>query len=131
MKTYTTTVREGERTGDVDWSYDFRQHFNNYCTSDAGRDEICARSVERFKAIADAVAAGQTVRATTYGGWPRCGFHEVLDVGMYDGWPYWKPVPSVLMRGVLGGAEWHSFCSLTDYEPANAALPGAAGIRAE
>ncbi len=114
MRTYTQTVREGERTGDVDWGYDFRQHFN----SDARRDEICAKSVQRFRDIADLHAAGTPVRATTYGGWPRCGFGDVLDVGMYDGWPYWRPVPSVLMRGVIGGAGWHSFCSLTDYETA-------------
>lgn len=116
MRTYTQTVREGERVGDVDWSYDFRQHFNNYCTTDAGRDEICARSVDRFRAIADAIAAGKRVRATTDGGWPRCGFCEVLDIGMYDGWPYWRPVPSVLMRGAIGGATWRSFCALTDME---------------
>ena len=114
MRTYTTTVREGERTGDVDWGYDFRQHFNNYCTNDAGRDEICAKSVQRFRAIAELHAAGTRVRATTYGGWPRCGFGDVLDVGMYDGWPYWRPVPSVLTSSVLGAAR-HSFCSLTDY----------------
>ena len=119
MRTYTTTVSEGEKVGDVDWSYDFRQHFNNYCTSEAGRDEICAKSVQRFREISEAFAASKTVRATTYGGWPRCGYGEVLDVGMYDGWPYWKPVPSVFTRSPLGGGEWHCFAALTDYELVN------------
>lgn len=119
MRTYTTTVREGEKTGAVDWSYNFRQHFDNLCTSDAGRDEACARQVAKFREIADAHAEGRALRATTYGGWPRIGYREVLDVGMYDGWPYWRPVPSVLIRGVLGGAEWHPFNTVTDYEPAN------------
>lgn len=124
MRTYTETVREGTKVAEVDWSYDFRQHFNNYCTSDDGRDEICAKSVQRFREIAEAFAAGKTVRATTYGGWPRCGYGEVLDVGMYDGWPYWKPVPSVFTRSALGGGEWHCFAMLTDYEPANAGING-------
>ena len=119
MRTYTKTVREGERVGDVDWNYDFRQHFNNYCTDAAGQDEICKQSVERFRAISNAFASGHKVLATTYGGWPRCGLHEVLDVGMYDGWPYWRPVPSVATRSPLGGSEWKSFCSLTDFEVAN------------
>ena len=121
MRTYTTTVREGEKTGAVDWDYNFRQHFDTLCTSDAGRDEACARQVAKFREIADAHAEGKTVRATTYGGLPRVGYREVLDVGMYDGWPYWRPVPSVLIRGVLGGAEWHAFSTVTDYEPANVA----------
>ena len=47
---------------------------------------------------------------------------EVLDVGMYDGWPYWKPVPSVFTRSALGGGEWHCFAMLTDYEPANVGI---------
>ena len=89
------------------------------CTSDAGQDEACARQVAKFREIADAHAEGKTLRATTCGGWPRIGYREVLYVGMYDGWPYWRPVPSVLIRGVLGGAEWHAFSMVTDYEPAN------------
>jgi hypothetical protein len=119
MRTYTTTVREGAKVAELEWTYDFRQHFNNHCCDDAGRDEHCARSVTRLRAIAEAFASGQVVRATTYGGWPRCGLNEVLDVGMYDGWPYWKPVPSVMTRSVLGGSEWHSFSSLTDMELAD------------
>jgi hypothetical protein len=115
MKSRTVTVTEGERVGDVDWTYNFRQHFDNLCADDARRDEACASSVERLREIAAAVASGVDVQATTDGGWPRCGMHRVLSVGMYDGWPYWRPVPSVLTLGPLGG-EWHSFASLTDHE---------------
>ena len=114
MRTYTTTVREGERVGDVDWNYDFRQHFNNHCVSDTRRDAICAESVAMLRMIADAVANGRKVLATTDGGWPKFGFNEVIDIGMYDGWPFWKPVPSVLTRGPLG-PEWHSFSMLTEF----------------
>ena len=114
MKTYTRTVRVGEKVDEIVWSYDFRQHFNNYGTDAAGRDEICAKSVHRFREIANAFAAGQNVLATTYGGWPRCGYREVLDVGMYDGWPFFVPIPSVLTNAQLG-PEWHCFAFLTDY----------------
>lgn len=58
------------------------------------------------------------MRVTTDGGWPRCGWGDVLDVGMYDGWPYWKPVPSVYSRGPLGG-EWHCFSMLSGAETYN------------
>lgn len=51
-------------------------------------------------------------QTTTDGGWPRCGWKDVLEVGMYDGWPYWKLVPSVLMKNWMG-ASWHSFSSIT------------------
>lgn len=34
---------------------------------------------------------------------------RVLDVGMYDGWPFWSPVPSVLTDGPLGVGDWHPF----------------------
>jgi hypothetical protein len=119
MRTYTKTVREGEKVGEVDWSYNFRQHFNNYCMNEEGRDEICAKVVQRFREIVDLHAAGKRVFATTDDGCPKFGFNEVLYVGMYDGWPYWSPVPSVLTYGTLG-PEWHSFCSLTDYFAENA-----------
>ncbi len=115
MRTRTETIREGEKVGEVDWSYNFRQHFNNYATSDDRRDKICAESVQRFREIADLHAAGIEVLATADGGCPKFGFNEVIDVGMYDGWPYWQPTPSVRTRGPLG-PEWRSFCSLTAYD---------------
>lgn len=34
----------------------------------------------------------------------------ILDVAMYDGWPYWTPRPAVHVIGVLG-PEWHFFDS--------------------
>ena len=115
MRTYTQTVREGERVGDIDWGYDFLSHFGNLCTNDDGRAEACERSKDRLRKIQDAFTAGIEVRTTTYGGWPRIGLKRVIDVGMYDGWPFWKPTPSVQTMGTLG-PEWHSFSSLTDME---------------
>jgi len=35
-----------------------------------------------------------------------------MKVGMYDGWPYWRPVPSISVIGTLG-IEIFSMFSLT------------------
>jgi hypothetical protein len=32
---------------------------------------------------------------------------------MYDGWPFWRPVPSVLIAGPFG-AEWHWFGAISE-----------------
>jgi hypothetical protein len=113
MKTSTITVREGERTGDIDWSFDFRSFFDNMGTTEPRKDAACEASKAMLRRIEEDFKAGREVTATTDGGWPRFGWHRVIDVGMYDGWPYWKPVPSVCLLGPLG-AEWHSFWSLTE-----------------
>lgn len=109
MRLVTVTRRVGEYLGPVDWSYDFRSHFNNVCSPDPVRDEICKKHVDNLRLL----CSGGRWEATTYGGWPRCGWGEVLQVGMYDGWPYWKPTPSALLSTTLG-SEWASFCSITD-----------------
>lgn len=110
MKTVTFTERVGEFLGPVDWDYDFRQHFNCLCTSDAGRDEACDKQKRRLKMVAE---SPEHFEVTTYGGWPRCGWGSVVLVGMYDGWPYWRPVPTVAYRTSLG-VEHASFCSITN-----------------
>lgn len=115
MRTETQTVRIGERVSDIDWSYDFRQHFDSMCSSDERKDERCEQSKAMLRKIEQALKNGREIRATTYGGWPRCGLHPVVAVGMYDGWPYWKPVPSVQTRGPLG-CEWHCFASITEIQ---------------
>lgn len=110
MKTRTITVREGEKVGPVDWDYDFASHDWHHrggCTN----PEVVSRSESALRELCDGLARGEEWQATTDGGVPRLGWGRVLDVGMYDGWPYWRPVPSVLIAGTLG-AEWHSFTGL-------------------
>lgn len=109
MRTYQVTERVGELLGPVDWSYDFMSHFNSLCgAGDNGMRERCEQKVAQLRQLAD----GSEWYATTDGGWPRIGYHKVIAVGMYDGWPYWRPVPSVCMDGVLG-PEWASFDCIT------------------
>lgn len=106
MKTYTITKREGEYLGPVDWDYDFLSHFSGYCGHD--REAYCQEHIERLRKLLD----GGEWEATADGGWPRCGWGDVVQVGMYDGWPYWRPVPSVAISGTFG-LGWHSFSSIT------------------
>lgn len=116
MKTRTVTVREGEYLGPVDWDYDFRQHFNNYCCNDGAKDELSRKAVEKFRMleVGDSVDEG-------YG--PR----EVLEIGMYDGWPWWRPVPHYLRNGTLG-PEWHPFYSIQEVRKKRPASSQSAGV---
>ena len=108
MKTRTVTVREGEYLGPVDWDFDFDaagwDHGGSF------NPKLIAGRVEMLRRLA---ADPDRYEATTDGGIPRCGWGRVLQVGMYDGWPYWKPVPSVLLS-TWAGAEWHSWSCLVE-----------------
>lgn len=109
MRYRVETVREGELLGPVDWNYDFRQHFNSYGCSEERKDEFCERSKELLKKIADDPYLWKVTLSHSYAS------RNVLAVGMYDGWPYWKPTPAVMTSGTLG-AEWHFFYDLKEAE---------------
>lgn len=113
MRYETKTVRIGENTGPIDWSYDFRSHFDCMGASDEAKDATCEQKTRWLRRIEADVRDGVPVRVTNYGGWPRVGIYPVLEVGMYDGWPYWRPVPSVCVATRLG-TEWYSFSAITD-----------------
>lgn len=112
MKTITETRRIGELLGPIDWSYNFLSHFDGYCGKD--KDQYCKDHVDNLRQLAD----GGEWEATTDGGWPRCGWGKVVAVGMYDGWPYWRPVPSVAIYGTFG-VEWSPFSSVTSIRKLN------------
>lgn len=107
MRTHTVTVREGEMLGPIDWTH-----------------PMVAEAEERHPGVVAAIQAEERERGThemtTDGGWPRFGWHRVLDMGMWDGWPYWRPMPSVCLAGVLG-AEWHQILFVTGVRPRPAA----------
>lgn len=108
---YETIMRPvGEDLGPVDWAYDF--DVTGWDKGGSLNPRLIAPLLEQFKKL----ESGEWM-ATTDGGWPRVGWKKVLKIAMYDGWPYWKPVPSVLLAGTLG-CEWYSWCSITEIEPA-------------
>lgn len=83
MRTYQTTVREGEDMGPIDWSHPLA----------ADKPVIwqeAERSPENF----------------VYGEYGR----QIIKLCMYDGWPYWTPTPAVFHEGPLG-CEWSFFNS--------------------
>ncbi len=107
MKYSTQIVREGELLGPIDWEYDFRQHFTNIGSPESTKDEYYARAVERLRRISE---PGEWQVYLSHGSiWK-----DVYQVGMYDGWPFWKPTPALLTSGTLS-PEWHFFYDLQDY----------------
>lgn len=102
MKTRTVQVSEGENLGPIDWSYDFASH--NWNRPGGGTNPECvAQAIESLRKIETWLVEGKAVEIYLYSMWAK-----VLDIGMYDGWPYWRPVPSVCTETWLGG-EWHCF----------------------
>ncbi len=117
MKTRMVEVREGEMLGPIDWSFDFRPSFDSYCMSKENQDKLCLERIAMFHRIEDAFKAGKKVLVYTHSDFGK----QVLDMGMYDGWPYWKPVPSVFYASPLGGGEWSSLSSVSNYSIPNPA----------
>ena len=111
MRTYQVTHREGENMGPIDWNHDFWQHFNCYGSSNDTKREIMERAIENLFAVEHKFRLGKllVVREGDY-------WHDLLDVGMYDGWPYWKPMPAILIRGPLGGGEWRHFPCVDEWK---------------
>ena len=113
MKTKTITVREGELLGLVDWDFDFKEFYKDIynCGTPEQHEKMFQRSLTILKLLEQ---NPDKYEATTYGGWPRCGWGSILHVGMYDGWPYWKPVPSVCIQSWTGMGEWCTFHNISD-----------------
>src|SRR6185437_12568221 len=102
MITRTVTQREGELLGPIYWNYNFRRHFDTYGSNDAVRDEACDRCKAHLLTIEKSPGEWRVMLAHSFVD------RRVLQVGMYDGWPYWKPTPALLTEGTLG-PEWHFF----------------------
>jgi hypothetical protein len=110
MRTWQETHREGELLGEIDWSYDFGSHFDGYCTSSERKTDMLFTAIEQMWQVARLHEKGARliVYDNEYG-------HELIAVGMYDGWPFWRPVPAVLVQGPIG-PEWHHFPHVRRYE---------------
>lgn len=84
MRTETITVRVGEDCGPIDWSHDLAK--------------------DRPQTWRDAEASPVDF---TYGDYER----PIIRVCMYDGWPYWRPMPAISYLGPLNCVEWAFFNS--------------------
>ena len=114
MKYRTEIVREGENLGPIDFNYNFIQHFDTHCCSDEKKREYCDAAVARLRQLAESADPTQ---------WQiRCGeyWYDVVDIGMYDGWPFWKPDPAVMrLDRVFHTGVWEFFYSLDDVRKAS------------
>ena len=110
MRYKTVTERIGEYLGPVDWDgFDFQKAVAGMYQCSGGAERLRQARIDRFRKLCDDPDA---YLVSTYGGIPRI-YHELYKVGMYDGWPYWKPYPSVCLKGTLG-PEWRPFHSITN-----------------
>lgn len=86
MRTETRTIHIGENAGPVNWEHP------------------TAKDMPNIWRDAEVNPSGYLI---DYGH----GGREILDICMYDGWPYWEPRPAVCYVGPLGSAEWKFFNS--------------------
>lgn len=86
MRCETVTVRHGENVGPVDWTHETAKDM-----PDIWRE--AERDPKSF--------------VFDYGH----GGRAIVEICMYDGWPYWQPRPAVAYIGALNGVEWAFFNS--------------------
>lgn len=96
MRTETRTVRIGEWLGPVDWDYDFAAHGWDR-PGGACNPALIPDAIETLRTVEEGLARGERWKISEHG-----GTYEVIQVGMYDGWPFWKPTPFYLIDRVLG-----------------------------
>ncbi len=89
MRTWTETVtkREGENMGPVDWEH-----------PTAKSKPALWRAIEKNPSAFRYSASG-------FSSFP------LVEMCMYDGWPYWEPRPAFSYIGPLGSVEWAHFDS--------------------
>jgi hypothetical protein len=87
VRTWTETVthREGENMGPIDWEHPL------------------AKDKPALWREAEKRPTDFRLDTTGFSAFP------VFEIAMYDGWPYWKPTPAILIKGPLGKPEWRFF----------------------
>ena len=111
MRSYQVTHREGENMGPIDWNYDFWSHFGCMCSSDDRKREVMEQEIRNLFIVERLFRKGKLLQVRRGDYW-----HVLLDVGMYDGWPYWKPVPAICTDTPIGGCEWHQFPCVDEWK---------------
>ena len=107
MKTWNQTVikREGEFLGVLDDDYDYLQHRvypNN--------PEIVVEKIRSMKELEKLFLNGKNM-SVSYG---DCLSGELVNIGMYDGWPFWKPTPAFMVKTWHGG-DIHFWYDIRDF----------------
>lgn len=90
----------------VDWTHNFTQY--DWEHGGATNPECVKESKEFLKILEEGLAAGKKFEATTDGGSPRCGWQEVVDVGMG------RHKPVVITVGQFSTRLTNSFLQIRD-----------------
>lgn len=107
MKTRTVEVREGELLGPVDPDYDWSQH-----AWGDGRGGMNPECIETGRQVILRMAADPDGWVYVPSGISR---FRVIHIGMWDGWPFWRPTPAIGYIGPLRTVEWAFFYSLREH----------------
>lgn len=105
MKVYheTVTRREGEYLGFVGEEFELPENIYP-CNPETRKNKM-----KMFLEIQELFQQGKKIRV-----WydPMLA-GMVMEIGYYDGWPYWKPYPHVRIQHWFGGENhpWHSIYS--------------------
>lgn len=95
-------VNKGTMVGPVDPDYPWGEHGVYPCDTP---EQKTARIAE-WKALMLSLKPGDRV-------WAHQCERTVLEVGMYDGWPWWRPVPHISYIGPLGAIEYEVYYNLS------------------
>lgn len=99
MKTITVTRRIGE------W-FDFEPTWFDDHEPESGLNPAFAEDCRKvFLQAHELLEAEESVQVKIRYDLPWCTLYHV---GLYDGWPYWRPYPSFVREGPLG-PETHSY----------------------
>lgn len=124
MRTETRTVKIGEWLGPIDWGYDFFAW--GWDRKGSCNPALIPGAIECLRTVEAGLARGERWQVTAHG-----GTSEVLSVGMYDGWPYWKPTPFYLLKHWLGAEpqSWFSPHNPRQVIEDASSLSGRAGLQ--
>ena len=111
MRTFQETVREGENMGRIVKKYPWVEHYGNNCCSNKEKRRMANEARDRMFKIEKLFLQGKKMEILYDGEYWR----KLLDIGMYDGWPFWKPTPAVYLKHSLGGGEWRFYYEVNDY----------------
>ncbi len=89
-------TRRGTVVAPIDPNYDTTQE-------GSGNQEWSKRGL----ALLLLVEPGDTLEYSGQFSW------DVIQVGMYDGWPFWKPTPAAQTYGPLGVGDWQFYYEVT------------------
>ena len=95
-------VHRGTMVAPVDPDYDWGQHGVYPCDTPEQR----AERIARWRELMLSLKPGDRV-------WSYQCERTVVEVGMYDGWPWWSPVPHISYIGPLGSIEYEVYYNLS------------------